>query len=213
LKNNPLIYQIILALLICLSVSAGRPQILTANEGVKTIAVLPFKINAAQELTHIREGILHMFYSRLSWRDKVIVVPPGTIKKYLSEITDTSKTFKISDMAKLTQSDYVLAGTLTSLGGSFSIDVRVYDIENKRHMAFFEQSPKKDDLINKVSRIAATINKKIFDRDTGKWEKMEEEKQAYIKEMKRKNPEYMMKTHQWKDTEESPGWRIWEYLF
>ena len=119
----------------------------------------------------------------------------------------------IDDIARLTRSDFVLTGTLTRLSGSFSIDAKVYDIENKRYMAFFEQSKKSDVFINKVSRIAATINKKIFDRTTVTWEKMEEEKLAYIKEMKRKNPEYMMKTPQWQDTEESPGWKIWKYLF
>ena len=207
------IYPITIAILFFLSVLTTGGQAATAKDNIKTISVLPFKINAAQKLPHIQDGIQHMLYSRLSWRDNVVVIPSTTIKKHLSEMQKNSTAAGIDDIARLTRSDFVLTGTLTRLSGSFSIDAKVYDIENKRYMAFFEQSKKSDVFINKVSRIAATINKKIFDRTTVTWEKMEEEKLAYIKEMKRKNPEYMMKTPQWQDTEESPGWKIWKYLF
>jgi len=212
LKHNHAIYQIIIAILISLFVITGG-QTAAAKDNIKTISILPFKVNSAQNLTYIQDGILQMLYSRLSWQDNVMVVPPETVKKHLSDMKNSSKTTGIGDIARRTQSDFILAGTLTSLGGSFSIDALVYDIKNKRHMAFFEQSKKKDALIHKVSRIAAMINKKIFDRSTGAWEKMEAEKHAYIKEMQRKNPEYMMKTPQWQDTEETHGWKIWKYLF
>jgi TolB-like protein len=213
LKNNHLLYQTTLAIFICFCVLTGGLQTVTAKERIKTISVLPFHINASEDLTHVKEGIFHMLYSRLSWRDNVVVVPANKIKGYLSHIDNLSGTGGIGEIARLSHSDFVLAGTVTKLGGSFSIDVQVYDIKNKRYLTFFEQSPKSDDLIKKVNRIAAFINKKIFDRTTRNWEKIEQEKQAYIKEQKRKNPEYMMKNPEWQDTEKSPGWKIWKYLF
>jgi TolB-like protein len=190
----------------------GEVQTVTARENIKTIVILPFKVNAAEKSTPVREGIERMLYSRLSWRDNVMVIPPQKLKTHLSDIND-SKPYGINEIARLTHSDFILAGTITRLGGSFSIDIQVYDIENKRYMAFFEQSPKKDELVNKVNRIAASINQKIFARSTMAWEKMKQEKQAYIKEQQRKNPEYMMKTPRWKDTKQSVGWKIWKYLF
>ena len=213
MKNNQLLYQTSLAILICLCVLAGGPQSVTAKEEIKTICILPFDINASEDLPHLREGIFHMLYSRLSWRDNVVVVPANKIKDSLSRIDKVSGTDGIGEIAKLTHSDFVMTGTVTKLGGSFSIDAQVYDIENKRYITFIEQSPKMDDLIDKVSRIAAFINKKVFDRTTRNWEKMEQEKQAYIREQKRKNPEYMMKNPEWQDADESPGWKIWKYLF
>ena len=173
MKNKILLYQTILATFICFCVLTGGGQTVTAREEIKTICVLPFNINASEDLTHIREGMFHMLYSRLSWRDNVVVVPANQIKDYLSHIDNIAGAGGIGEIARLTHSDFVLAGTVTKLGGAFSIDIQVYDIKNKRYMTFFEQSPKSDDLINKVNRITAFMNKKIFDRATRTWEKME----------------------------------------
>ncbi|MBU0462147.1 MAG: hypothetical protein KKD21_13800 [Proteobacteria bacterium] len=210
-KNNP-IYKII-AILIFLFVLMGSFQTLTAKENIKTITILPFKINAQEKLIHIQNGIVQMLYSRLSWKDNVMVVSQKQLAPHLSAIDKTKTGKGINEIARLTHSDFVLAGAITQLGGSFSIDVQVFDIENKRYMAFFEQSQKKDDLISKTNRIAASINKKIFDRSTMAWEKMDQEKKADVQEQQRKNPEYMLRNPKWQDTEKSPGWKIWKYLF
>ena len=212
MKKNNSPYKTI-ALLIFLFVLMGSPQTLFANENIKTIAILPFKINAPEKLIHIQNGIAQMLYSRLSWKDNVVVVPQKQLAPHLSAIDKTKAGKGINEIALLTHSDFVLAGAITQLGGSFSIDVQVYDIEKKRYMAFFEQSQKKDDLISKTNRIAASINKKIFDRSTMAWEKMDQEQKADVQEQQRKNPEYMLRNPKWQDTEKSPGWKIWKYLF
>ena len=177
-KNNP-IYKTI-AILIFLFVLMGGFQTLTAKEDIKTITILPFKIHAQEKLSHIQDGIVQMLYSRLSWKDNVLVVPQKQLASHLSAIDKTKTDKGINEIARLTHSDFVLEGAITQLGGSFSIDVQVYDIENKRYMAFFEQSQQKDDLISKTNRIAARINKKIFDRSTMAWEKMDQEKKSRI---------------------------------
>lgn len=220
MKKKNLIYKTNLSIFIFLSVLLGSFQTITAKENIKTIAVLPFKINAPEKLIHVQKGLAQMLYSRLSWKDNVVVVPQKKLAEYLSGFdnskadADKTKTGKgINAIGRLTHSDFVLAGAITQLGGSFSIDVQVYDIENKRYMAFFDQSQESGDLIDKTNRIAATINKKIFDRSTLAWEKMEREQKADIQKQRRKNPEYMMRTPGWQDAEKSPGWKIWKYLF
>ena len=210
-KNNP-VYKTI-GILIILSVIMGSTLTINAKENIKTIAILPFKINAQEKLIHIQKGIGHMLYSRLSWKNNVVVVPEENLAVHLSRINNTNDAKKINEISRVTNSNFVLAGAITKLAGSFSIDVQVYDIEKKRYMAFFEQSQKSGDLINKTNRIAAAINKKIFNRTTLTWEKMNQEQKTDIQEQKRKNPEYMMKNSGWQDTEKSPGWKIWKYLF
>ncbi len=182
------------------------------DKKLQTIAILPFDINAEKNLDYIARGTCKMLYSRLSWRGRVEVVPPAKIRSTLKKLKTIPVTQKVSKTALLTGSDFVLTGTITEIAGSFSIDVKVYDMANKRYMAFFEQSKKTDDLIPKVNRIAASINKKIFNRSTSDWEKMEQEKKAYLKKIQRQNPEYMMQ-RRWHNTEKSPGWKIWKYLF
>ncbi len=188
-------------------------QTSTGNGDIKTIAILPFQINSPQDLNYIRNGMTRMLDSRLNWQKKVWVVPKKVIKKHLSAIESVSKSKQLDKVARLTHCDYILVGSITGIGGSFSIDFKVYDIEKKRQIAFYEQSETIDALIGKTDRIAAMINKMVFERTTVSWEKMEKDKQVYINEQKRRNPEYMMQTPQWQETEQSPGWKIWNYLF
>ncbi len=189
------------------------------NTGVRlpaTIAVLPFTIHASEseDFSFIQQGLVNMFHTRLAWPDKVYVVPRRQIQNLLDPLSGTDKNQAVAQVADQTGSDLVLDGSITKLAGSFSIDVMVYDIKNKRYMAFFEQSKDSDELIEKVGRIAAGINKQVFDRSTTAWEKMEQERQAKINELRRRSPEHLMQNPQWQpQKDDSPGWKIWKYLF
>ncbi len=185
----------------------------TAVQLPATIAVLPFTIHAAEDFSHIQKGVVYMLHSRLSWPEKVHVVPRQQIRAVLNQVNTTDKNRLIKQVADQTGSDLILEGSITKLAGSFSIDAMVYDMENKRYMAFFEQSADSGELINKVAQVAASINKQVFDRSTIAWEKMEQDRRARINELKRKNPEYLMQNPQWQQQNDSPGWKIWKYLF
>lgn len=185
----------------------------TAVQLPATIAVLPFTIHAAEDFSHIRKGVVYMLHSRLAWPDKVRVVPKHQIRKVLADLNGADKHQILGRVADQTGTDLILDGSITKLAGSFSIDAMVYDMINKRYMAFFEQSKDSDELIGKVARIAARINKQVFGRSTIAWEKMEQERQARINELKRRNPEYLMQNPRWQQQDDSPGWKIWKYLF
>ena len=179
----------------------------------QTVTVLPFIVNADKDMNYVKKGISRMFYSRLSWPDRVEVISPDKITAFQDELTDLPEDKLVKAASEKTESQYVLLGSITQLAGSFSIDARVYDIENKRYMSFFEQSKESDDLIERVDRIAATINQRVFDRSTVTWEKMEQEKKAYLNDLKRKNPEHLMKMPPGWQPEEEVGWKVWKYLF
>jgi len=178
-----------------------------------TFAVLPFTVNADKDIAYVKKGISQMFYSRLSWPDKVKVISSGQIEAQIKTVGKITGDKLIQTIANKTNSQYVLAGSITQLAGSFSIDAKVYDIPNKRYMAFFEQSKESDELIEKVDRIAASINQKVFDRSTVTWEKMEQERQKMINDYKRKNPEYLMQVPAGWQPKEEVGWKVWKYLF
>ncbi|MCG8688459.1 MAG: hypothetical protein MI892_26555 [Desulfobacterales bacterium] len=189
----------------CLTgVQASTPQ---------SFAVLPFTIHADKDMSYVKKGISRMFYSRLSWPEKVAVIPPKEMEKVQATLKDVSGSELIKKVAQKTDAQYILSGTITRLAGSFSIDARVYDMENKRYMAFFEQSKNSDELVIKVDRIAAAINQKVFDRTTVTWEEMEQEKQKYLNDLKRKNPEHLMQVPAGWQPEEEVGWKVWKYLF
>jgi len=178
-----------------------------------TIAVLPFVMHTTETDSHIQKGVVTMLHTRLAWPDQVHVVPAQKITTMLNQLNTDNRNQVIRTVAEQTHSRYVLDGSITQLAGSFSIDAVVYDILNKQQMTFFEQSDNYDELIEKISRIAATINKEVFDRSTTDWEKIEQERQAKRNELRRQNPENLMQDPQWQRTRESPGWKIWKYLF
>ena len=178
-----------------------------------TIAVLPFVMYTPDAHSHIQQGVMTMLNTRLAWPEQVQVVPRQKVLTVLEELPEKNRNQVISRVAEQTGSRYVLDGSITQLAGSFSIDAVVYDIQTRQHMTFFEQSDNRDELIDKVSRIAADINKQVFDRSTTDWERIEQERRAKRQELKRRHPEHLMPNPQWQQTEESPGWKIWKYLF
>jgi TolB-like protein len=202
-----------LAVLIVFFTFPVESQTAAINNSIKTIAILPFQINSSQDLSYIKNGMLHMFNSRLSWREKVNVISENQIKNQISDSKHLSGNKFIYNVGQQTHSDYIISGSVTELSGSFSIDARVYDIKNRRYMPFSEHSGKIDELIKKTDRIAARINKKVFERATASWKNIEKEKQEYINKLKRQNPEHLIPNRQWDNTEESPGWKIWKHLF
>ena len=194
-----------------LLVSVSSPALMAAE--VQTVAVLPFDINADKDISYVKRGISRMFYSRLSWPDRVLVIPPSKLDNQINTLKGSKGDQLVQAIAKKTDSQYVVSGTITQLAGSFSVDAKVYDIQNKRYMAFFEQSKKSDELILKVDRIAAAINQKVFDRTTVTWEKMEQERQKQINDFKRRNPEHLMQVPPGWQPKEEIGWKVWKYLF
>jgi TolB-like protein len=177
------------------------------------MAVLPFAMHTTEENSHIQQGVVTMLNTRLAWPDQVRMIDRQKIADLLDRLPEGDRNQIITQVAEQTGARYVLDGSITQLAGSFSIDAVIYDMQKKQHMTFFEQSENSNELIDKVSRIAADINKQVFDRTTTDWEKIEQERQARRNELRRKNPEYLMQNPQWQQTKESPGWKIWKYLF
>lgn len=209
-RNTPTLFILVPAILIMftfLLVSEAKAQT------SQTFAVLPFTIHADQNMDYVKKGISRMLYSRLTWPGKVAVIPPEKLDKVLKTVDDLSGYDRVHTIAKKTHSLYVLSGAITRFDGSFSLDAKLFDIENKRYMAFSQQSENTDDLIRKVDRLAATINHRVFKRTTLTWEDMEQEKQKQINDLKRQNPERLMPVPETWQTEEEIGWKVWKYIF
>ena len=166
-----------------------------------------------EDITYIQSGILQMLHSRLVWKDHVIVVEKKIIAAHLNaiDIQDNDQLFK--KIASLTNSDYVLAGSITQFSNAFSIDTKIYDIKNQQYLNFFEQSKIIDDVIPKLNVIAAKINKKVFERKTVVYQKLAKEEKEKAEQWKRQNPEKMMPLIPRGEQEEKTSiWKFWEYL-
>ena len=177
------------------------------------IAILPFEMISSENISYIQSGILQMLHSRLAWKDHVKLVEKKTITACLSNVHSKDNNLVVKKIADLTDSDYVLTGSITQFSNAFSIDAKIYHIKNRQYLTFFTQSKKIDDAIPKLNVIAAKINKKVFDRETIVYEKLAKEEKEKAEQWKRQNPEKMMPLiPKGEQEEKSSIWRFWEYL-
>jgi len=132
-------------------------------EKIKTIAVLPFKINAAQDLTFLKEGIMDMLSSRLSWKDKVMVIEKGLVKEKVAEFKGSLNKEIAINIGKSLKADYVILGSVTVFGESVSIDAKILDVaKGEELITAFNQSKGMDEVIPTVNKFAQDINAKIM---------------------------------------------------
>ncbi|MCP3900511.1 MAG: hypothetical protein GY707_12440 [Desulfobacteraceae bacterium] len=213
LQTSKLAKTIIFALFIIFALANLNG--LYAN-GLKKIAILPFKIHSEKDITHIQHGINHMLSSRLAWADHTTIANKRTINDALKKNSKLSDEKFLSAIAKTTSSDYVLTGSITEFADSFSIDANIYNIKEKTSAPFFGQASKMDRIIPEISILAAKINKQVFDRTTEKYEEFTEE-QSSAKQQKaqqRMDPEKMWTPQSESGyNEEKVGWKVWKYIW
>ncbi|MBW1954150.1 MAG: VCBS repeat-containing protein [Deltaproteobacteria bacterium] len=131
------------------------------------VAILPFQVNAPPELSYLKHGIPDMLASRLTWEDNVAVLRVQDPK--IGEETGpvTEKTAR--EIGASLQADRVLFGSLTALGKSISIDIKLIDLSGEKPVrTFFTQSPSLDEVIPRIDQLAADINETAFGRSIPK---------------------------------------------
>ncbi len=129
------------------------------------VAVVPFKVHAEKDLSFLRDGIVDMLSSRLSWADKVTVVNSQETLKALKTVTRPLNEIKAREMGTKLDADFVLFGSLTVIGNSTSIDAKMVDVSGEKEtLSFFNQSQGMDQVIPSINLFASDINEKEFGR-------------------------------------------------
>jgi len=133
----------------------------------KRIALLPFKINSAQDLSFLKDGIFDMLTSRLTKEGQVEVFSREQVKGAIqTEAASGNVNEAVArKIGTRLNADFVLFGSLTVLGENVSIDAKMVDISgSKPTMAFFDQGQDLGAVISKINLIAVDINDKMFGR-------------------------------------------------
>ncbi len=114
-------------------------SISVAAQNVATVALIPFQVNAAKDLSYLNSGIRAMLASRLTANAGVHIVKQSA------------------------GADYVLKGSLTSFGGSLSIDAVMSQIKGEGEpQNFYATATKEDEVITAVDTLSWDIAEKIF---------------------------------------------------
>ena len=133
----------------------------------KRIALLPFKINSAQDLSFLKDGIFDMLTSRLTKEGQVEVFSREQVE---GAVQTEAASGNINEavarrIGTRLNADFVLFGSLTVLGENVSIDAKMVDVSGSMPtMTFFDQSKDLGAVISKINLIAVDINDKMFGR-------------------------------------------------
>jgi TolB-like protein len=131
----------------------------------KTVAIVPFKVNAEKDMSFLRDGVYDMLSSRLTKEGEVEVLNRQTVEKALPSTIGPLTEAAGREIGRKLPADYVLFGSLTVLGNSISLDAKVVDVAGaKPTMSFFEQSEDAGGIISRINAMAAAVNEKMFGR-------------------------------------------------
>lgn len=164
-KVFPLFFMLIVAVFTLLP-SAGRCENEESKQSPR-IAFLPFTAHAAKDLSYLQDGIRDMLASRLSANAGIAVVDKALVDRTLAaRPAAADKTISPAELPGLGNNlgaDYLVTGSLTSLGGGMSIDAKVIQINNPASPhTFYVTAATEDDVIPAINRLAADISEKIF---------------------------------------------------
>jgi TolB-like protein len=135
----------------------------TVFAAAKTVAILPFKVNAEKDLSYLRDGVYDMLSSRLQRAGDVEVMNRQVVEKALPAAPGVGTEAAARDFGKKLGADFVLFGSITALGNSISLDSKMVDVgAAKPTVNFFDQSEDAGGIITKINAMAADINAKMF---------------------------------------------------
>ena len=122
--------------------------------GKTRIVVVPFTVNAVDNLDFLKRGISEMLVSRLGWEDKVVAISAGKPGD------------AIGPLAKQNRADYVVTGSLTVLGTRVSTDSRVFkgtDVTTPV-LSYGRTGGQQSDIIDHIDGLAGEINGRLLGR-------------------------------------------------
>jgi TolB-like protein len=132
---------------------------------VKKVAVLPFNMHTPSQLSYLQDGIRDMLASRLAQQGQVQVFDKSAVNQALSGIKSDLSLNDAQRVGKTLGADYVLFGSVTSLGQAVSIDAKMAAVSGDREpLSLFAQTQTLDEVIPKVNLFAQEINQKVFGR-------------------------------------------------
>ena len=141
-------------LLFLLSLIFSLP--LSAQASIKTLVIFPLEIYADQSKSYLRHGVNNMLISRLSGGDIEVIRD----EKYMSLLNEkeregiTSKK-RAEELARGLKADYAIFGSITSIGGGYSLDLSLLEIgESGSRLTRVSKAVDEDNFIPQLSDLA-----------------------------------------------------------
>ena len=171
---------ILLSLILCLP--------LPALASGKTLVIFPLAIYADQSKAYLGQGIKSMLISRISGGD-IEIIPDEKYTSLLSEKEEAGITSqkRAEELARSLKADYAIFGSITAIGGGYSLDLSLLEVEKDgSKLTRLSKAVDEDQLIPQLSDVAYKLRaliegKEISARKTaGEPDRKIEEKAAVL---------------------------------
>jgi len=97
----------------------------------KTVAVLPFSINAPEPLDHLKVGLQEMMTTRLEDMG-LSAVSPSVVNRQPLASAPVLGPAEVSELGRALSADFLVAGSLTQIGRKISLDVKALDVRGEK---------------------------------------------------------------------------------
>jgi TolB-like protein len=134
------------------------------SAGPFRVAILPFQIHSAEDLSYLKEGIYDIISSRLAASGQIDVIGKSSIERVLTEMRPSHITEEVAREAGIRlKADYVVLGSITKIAEFISLDARLIDTTGQKPASgAFAQTKGLDQLMGKVDEFATDIGGKIL---------------------------------------------------
>ncbi|MBU1709735.1 MAG: VCBS repeat-containing protein [Proteobacteria bacterium] len=124
------------------------------------VAFLPFEVHAAKDLSYLQDGVRVMLASRLAAGAGIQIIDKLQVD---SAVAQPQSENMINAVAQAVKADYVVIGSITGLGGSVSLDAKVYKMpEPGAYESFFVTAAREEEIILAIDQLAWDIASKVF---------------------------------------------------
>lgn len=125
--------------------------------GTVKIAVLPWKVNSAENMDFVKEAMSDMLASRLGSHASVEVARPDLVKGALGAHAGAVTDGAAMDAGRKLAVDYVVYGSLTIFGSTVSLDAKVVNIANGKISPVYSKAEGLDSVVGMAEKISADV--------------------------------------------------------
>lgn len=120
------------------------------------VAVLPWKVNSAENMEFVRNAMIDMLSSRLGSNSSVEVIRPDEVRSIVPDKTEVTDKVA-SEAGKKLKADYVLYGSLTVLGNAISLDARLLKTSDGATTPFYSKATGLDSVVGMADKLSADV--------------------------------------------------------
>ncbi|NIA05540.1 MAG: hypothetical protein GWP11_06190 [Proteobacteria bacterium] len=128
----------------------------------KTVAILPFTLNAPPGRQYLRAGLRDMLGSRIAAETGAVIIDKKDVDTALQKVAGRLTAKNMGTFARKVGADYLVFGSITALGAGMSIDARVFSAADKSVQPFYGTATSNEQIMRTIDSLSWDIIEKVF---------------------------------------------------